>query len=237
MKLTLVKKQPEIGTIVSFFWQPETPISWQAGQFMVYTLPHDNPDAKGIERYFTIASAPQEKLIRLTTHVTESSFKQALNALPLGATISAGGPDGDFVVDSLDSPKIFIAGGIGITPYRAILLDLSDRGLPLNIHMLYANRDHHTLYQAELKALQSVHPEFRITYILNPEQIDRTSLPRYITDIARPEFFVSGPEPMVQAVMTDLTALGVPERHQQRDEFPGYDWPEPHTIPPHGLDS
>lgn len=130
MGLTLLEKHPEAGDATSFIFKPETPLVWQAGQFLHYNLLHQNPDERKAERYFTIASAPFEQNIWLTTRHMEkgSSFKAALFALPIGGNIEANGPEGDFVVNDLAREFIFIAGGIGITPYRSILLDLDQRG-------------------------------------------------------------------------------------------------------------
>ncbi len=87
-------------------------------------------------RYFTIASAPFEQRVTLTTRfATErrSSFKRALRELPIGAAVEAEGPSGNFVVKVPEVDRVFIAGGIGITPYRAILLDLDHRARPVNV--------------------------------------------------------------------------------------------------------
>ena len=69
-----------------------------------------------------------------------SSFKRALRQLPVGAAVDVGEPDGDFVVGDPGDEHVLIAGGIGVTPFRAILLDLDHRELPINATLLYANR-------------------------------------------------------------------------------------------------
>jgi len=119
------------------------PLKWQAGQFLHYSLPHPAADDRGITRYFTIASAPFEGHVMLTTRSAaerSSSFKRALRQLPVGAAVDVGEPDGDFVVGDPGDEHVLIAGGIGVTPFRAILLDLDHRELPINATLLYANR-------------------------------------------------------------------------------------------------
>ena len=109
------------------------------------------PDDRGVERFFSIASAPHEKHVMVTTRFApkSSSFKKALRNLRPGDAIEAHDLEGDFVVDDAEKTFVFIAGGIGITPFRAILLDLDYNKKPLNVQLLYANRDNDFPYRKE----------------------------------------------------------------------------------------
>lgn len=226
MKLSLIGKEPEAGDAMSFVWQPEAPIVWQAGQFLHYSLPHENPDERGIERWFTISSAPSRVNPTITTRIGEnaSSFKKALLALPVGGTIEAGSPDGDFIAEEPGAEMIFIAGGIGITPYHAILSDMDNRGAEINAKLLYANRDDNFVFKSELDALAAKHKNFKIRYFVSPEKIDGAVIAQEAADVTKPTFYVSGPEPMVESFEKMLGGLGVPEPHLKRDYFPGYAW-------------
>ncbi len=139
MKIELVEKKKETKDVTSFIFESRVPIEWIAGQFLFYTFPHPNPDERGITRYFTISAVPFEKHIMLTTRFAgnkSSSFKQKLFATPIRTEVEITDPDGDFIVEDLGKKIIFIAGGIGITPYRSILLDLDQRNLPINAALL-----------------------------------------------------------------------------------------------------
>ena len=83
----LVRKQEESLGVMSFYFQPENETVWLAGQYAVYRLVHDNPDQKGVQRFFTISTAPFEKLICITMRLTDSTFKQALRKLEVDAEI------------------------------------------------------------------------------------------------------------------------------------------------------
>ena len=120
---------------------------------------------------------------------------------------------------------VFIAGGIGITPFRAILLDLEHNKKPLNVQLLYANRDNDFPYRKELEALRRRHPEFRIDYVVSPNRIDEKSIPQLVPDIQKPMFYVSGPEPMVESMDKTLKKIGVSKKRIKNDFFPGYEWP------------
>lgn len=102
MKLTLAAKRRETDDVSSLLFISDTPLSWRPGQFLHYSLPHADADERGTTRYFTIASAPFEREIMLTTRFARersSSFKRALQRLPPGATVDVDPPDGDFVID------------------------------------------------------------------------------------------------------------------------------------------
>jgi ferredoxin-NADP reductase len=227
MKLFLESVKQEAGDACSFVFRPETPLVWQAGQFMHYNLIHPNPDSRKTERYFTIASAPYEKNIMITTRLIEtaSSFKKTLKTMPVGSTIDADGPAGEFTVPDDAGEAVFIAGGIGITPFRSILLDRDHRGLPVNATLMYANSTENFVFREELETLAKRQPGLKIIYFVGGNRIDEAAIRRTVADIARPVFFVSGPEPMVQALEAVLKDMGVLEANLKRDYFPGYDWP------------
>jgi ferredoxin-NADP reductase len=228
MKLVLTAKRPETEGVTSFMFRSAAPLKWQAGQFLHYNLPHPGTDERGPTRYFTIASAPFEGHVMLTTRfATErsSTFKHALRELPLGASVEVGEPDGDFVIGDPADEHVFIAGGIGITPFRAILLDLDHRGLPINATLLYANHTPDFVYKAEMDRLAARHPGLGVRYLVSPERVTQSSIRAAAPDLAKPTFHVSGPEPFVEAVGSMLSGLGVRDAHVKRDYFPGYDWP------------
>ena len=229
MKLILVSKRRETEEdVTSFLFRSDAPLKWQAGQFLHYRLPHPDADDRGITRYFTIASAPLERHVMLTTRFASgrsSSFKRALRDLAVGAAVEVSEPDGDFVVGDPADQHVLIAGGIGVTPFRAILLDLDQREMPINATLLYANRTPDFIYKAELDRLASRHPRLAVRYLVSPERVSHASIRAVAPDVATPTFHVSGPEPFVESVGSMLSALGVPDAHVKRDYFPGYDWP------------
>ena len=227
MKLALRATKQEASDIFSFIFVPERPLRWKAGQYLHYILNHPKPDDRGVERYFSIASAPHEKHIMLTTRFAPkgSSFKKALKKLKPGDVIEVCDKGGDFVLDHRRKMFVFIAGGIGITPFRAILLDMDRNKKPLNVQLVYANRNDDFPYRKELEALKKRHPEFRIDYVVGPDRIDEKSIPQLVPDMEEPAFYVSGPEPMVESLDKTLKKLGVSKKRIKTDFFPGYHWP------------
>lgn len=224
MNLTLTAKRNELPDVVSFVFTPEPGFTWKAGQYLTLVVPHENPDSHGTEHYFTIASAPYEGIVQITTRLTGSTFKNALNTLPLGSVLEAKELDGDFVLDTPGGEYVFIAGGIGITPIHSILKQLDHEGKHINATLLYGNRSEDAVFKSELAGFATKNPDLKIHYIISPEQIDDTAVRKFIPDVVAPTYYISGPEPMVEALeKTFAEKLGLTEEQMIRDYFPGYD--------------
>lgn len=225
MKLNLQSKKKETGDAVTFIWLPSEALSWRPGQFLEYTLDHQNADDRGIKRYFTIASAPYEGFVQQTTRIIDkrSSFKNALNDLPLGGSIEATGPKGDFIVDDPDQYIIMIAGGIGITPYRSILLQsLKDKELFSGV-LLYQNKDQDFVFREVLENYAKSDPNFHLEFLI--DKITPDLILEEVPSGTKPYFYISGPEPMVEHYEKMLLDMGFDEEQIKRDYFPNYEWP------------
>lgn len=224
MKLKLIERKPEVPGVESFIFEPAEQLSWKAGQFLHYVLHHEPTDDRGSDRWFTVASAPHEGHVMVTTRFTDengSSFKKALKELKIGETIEVSDVDGDFLVEDPDAEYVFIAGGIGITPFRAILKALDHEGKKVKAKLLYSNRDTNIPYKAELDALAANNPDFSVTYVVSG-RIDEAAIRAAAPDLQKPIFYVSGPEPMVNGFNDMLKTMGVPEANVKGDWFPGY---------------
>jgi ferredoxin-NADP reductase len=225
MKLTLINKKTEVPGVQSFRFEPAETLAWKAGQFLHYVLHHEPTDNRGSDRWFTVASAPFEKEVIITTRIAEekgSSFKTALQVLKIGETIEISDIDGDFVVDDPTKEYIFIAGGIGITPFRSILKEADHAGTKLHVALLYGNRDAHAPYKEELEAMQKNNPHLSIHHIISPEKIDEATIRKLVPGMSKKFFYVSGPEPMVESIGNLLKGMGVPKELIKQDFFPGY---------------
>jgi len=224
MNLVLKEKNEIAPQIFVFKFTPEKSLVWQAGQFIFYDLPHPHPDSRGTTRHFTIADAPYEKTVYLATRILPekgSSFKTTLKNLPVGSKIEAHDISGSFTVSSNEKNLVFIAGGIGITPFRAIILDLAFKNRIKNITLLYSNRDQKIPFKDELDKVAIKNPGLKIHYVIEPNRIDETLLKNYIDN--NTDYFVSGPPPMVTAVAESLKTLNIDLAKIHQDSFTGYD--------------
>lgn len=221
--MTLIEKEHLIDDVWAFRFKPNIPFAWTAGQYVRVELPHDNPDSEGTKRWFTNSAAPFEGIMQITTRITKSTFKQALSKLKPGDELQLiEDPEGDFVWQDSDLPIVFVAGGIGVTPFRSILKQRAHDKQPLTVTLIYGSRTPDVPFKDELTQWQATHPELRVHYIVgNP--LTAEHLAQVVPNLNRSLVYVSGPEPMVQALTGDLASHGLPEAQIKRDEFPNYD--------------
>jgi ferredoxin-NADP reductase len=225
MKLKLTAIKPESPDVKSFIFKPSEPLIWKAGQYLHYMLHHESTDDRGSDRWFTIASAPFERHVMITTRLAKtkgSTFKKNLKDLKIGETIEVSDVDGDFIVTNKNKDYVFIAGGIGITPFRSILKEMHHAGIPLRVTLLYANRNAHIVYLKELEALRKHNPNFVIHHILSPERINKDMVRKLVPNLKKSLFYVSGAEPMVESVGKMLVGMGILKKNIKQDWFPGY---------------
>jgi ferredoxin-NADP reductase len=232
MKATFLRKQPEnpAGDIITFWFEPDTGLDQIAGQFVEVTLSHDSPDERGHKRWYTLSNSPTDApLISITTNIDKnaSSFKQALGQLRTGDQIIVSEPMGDFVLPKDSSiPLIFIAGGIGITPYHSIIKFLDDTGQSRDISLFYSVRTPRELIFMTMLESAGLKP---IIVCQKPDGTWRgeTGLlsGQRIMDKTRPStgslFYISGPESLVESIETDLIGLGVDRTRLVTDAFSG----------------
>ena len=225
MKIELLEKYHETEDVISFIFKPPGDLEWKAGQFIYYKIPHSDPDSRGAMRHFTIASAPHENNIRLTTRFFKedgSSFKKALKKLETGSQIDAFSHEGSFTVDDSRDKYIFIAGGIGITPFRSILMDLSYQNKIGNIILFYGNRDKNVVFKDKLEEISAKNPGLKIHYIISPVKIDFEILNREVPDLLDRRCYISGPMKMIKSIERSVTGGGVSPEKIKTDYFSGY---------------
>lgn len=232
--LTLVEKKQLSPTIFKFIFDAVPAVKNVPGQFLEWTLPHQNADSRGIRRWFTVSSSPTESQVFLTTRFAEksSTFKQTLKDMEAGEQIHASGLEGDFILPNDKKEKLlFIAGGIGITPFRSMVRFLLDSNESRDIVLLYASKKSEDLVFMDLFNLASQKIGLKVTPVLsNPDkswggkigQIDQEFVENEVPDLLDRIIYVSGPEQMVESMTKTLRAANVKKANIREDFFPGY---------------
>lgn len=239
-EFVLTKKQQLTKTVWAFHFTDERLPNWTAGQYMEWVLPHDKADRRGNRRYFTIASSPTEKDLMFATKIVDkpSSFKATLRDLKVGDQIIARGVDGDFVLPKNPQEKlVFIAGGIGIAPFRAMAKYLIDSNEKRDIVLLYLNKDSGDVAFSNLfKDAKKIGLKTIDFFAENPDQkmhipgmapsvsgfVDEMAIKKYVADWQERTFYVSGPEPMVEVFEKMLKQMDIKGKNIKTDFFPGY---------------
>ena len=223
MTLTLFAKEHLVDNVWAFRFRPSEPLTYTAGQFVQVELPHDQPDTEGTRRWFTNSAAPYEGILQITTRITGSTFKQALSMLATGSTglQLIGAPEGDFVWQDSTLPVVFIAGGIGVTPFRSILKQRVHDRQPINVTLIYNSRTPEVPFKDEFDEWAGANPGFKILYDAG-ERLTAERLTALVPTLNQSLVYASGPEPMVEAVGADLKQHGLPETQLKQDFFPNY---------------
>ena len=232
----LTKKVRVSPDSVDFIFDPERKFAYKPGQYMEWTIPHTNTDSRGNRRYFTLASSPTETNIRIGVkfYSNGSSFKKAMLTIDNRSQVVASNLGGDFVLPKDSSKKIaFIAGGIGITPYRGMIKYLSDTKTPQPVTLLYSATSAedfvYTDVFEEAKQTLGIKTVYTITGANVPAEwrgrtgmVSAEMIQSEIPDYNERLFYISGSQTMVTSVKETLQSLGVTNNHIKGDFFPGY---------------
>ncbi len=220
-----LKEKKQIGSDMYDFVFDKT-INYLPGQYMEWTLGHKNPDSRGSRRYFTLASSPTEENLRIGVkfYPNSSSWKRSLMEMKEGDQIVAGYLSGEFNLPKESNRKlVFIAGGIGITPFRSIVKYLLDTGNRRDIALLYSVKTKSEIvYRDVFDSAKNV--GVKTFYVATDEvgYINAAMIANDIPDYKDRFFYISGPHSMVSAFENTLKEMNIPSGQIKIDFFPGY---------------
>ncbi len=223
--LKLKEKIQIAPDIYEFVFGLDKPMPYLAGQYMEWTLQHKNPDSRGSRRYFTIAASPTEENLRIGVKFDPkgSSFKKSLVSLNPGENIVASQLSGEFTLPKDSSKKLaFIAGGIGITPFRAMVQYLLDKKEKRDIIILYSNRTASDIVYKDIFDQSFQKLGIKTVYVNTDTMgfIDENMIRKQIGDFKERTFYISGPHSMIDTFENMLKKMGV--KQIKIDFFPGY---------------
>ena len=224
------------GTMVFYLEKPEG-FQFKAGQSIDLTL--INPaetDAKGDSRPFSLVGAPFETELAVATRMRDSAFKRVLRDLPPESLVRVAGPFGSFTLhNDASRPAVFLAGGIGITPFFSIIKQASHEHRSHRLFLFYSNkRPEEAAFLDELMQLERDNPHYRFigsmtamdqsdqAWAGSRERIGPALLEQVLGQIKGPVYYSAGPSDMVAAMRRMLNGAGVDDDDIRTEEFPGY---------------
>ncbi|MDQ3809487.1 MAG: FAD-dependent oxidoreductase [Chloroflexota bacterium] len=222
---------------MAFYFDKPANFTFEAGQFVDITLlSPTETDSEGDTRQFSIASAPFEDVLMVATRMRDSAFKRVLKTLPLGTEVKIEGPFGNLRLHNKAArPAVVVSGGIGITPFRSILMEAAKEKRPQQIFFFYANRrPEDAPFLDDMLRLARENPS--LTFVPSMTEMEGSHLPwdgergridqhmlaRYLQGVRSAIYYVTGPPGMVKGLRTLLRASGVHADDIRTEEFTGY---------------
>jgi ferredoxin-NADP reductase len=237
METRLIGKETVAEGTMRFTFEKPAGFEYRAGQSIDLTL-IDPPktDAEGDTRAFTLASAPQDAHLAVTTRMRDTAFKRVLKEMEEGTPLSLEGPFGDLTLhENAARPAVFLAGGIGITPFYSIIRDALARAVPHRMTLFYSNRrPEDAAFLAELAEHAEAHPGFALVATMTGMDasarewggergyIGQALLEKHGALKDSPVFYLAGPAAMVAALRKTLNERGVSNDDIRTEEFTGY---------------
>jgi len=199
------------------------PLRYEAGQF-VYLTPYDRALEAGCgeEHPYTLSSAPQESTLRVAIKGLGDASRAMHNVAP-GSEVGVEGPYGCFLEpDAGTRPALWIAGGIGITPFLGRARELATTGDAADVVLILCVQDEaRALFAQELATLAAQIPGFalHLHYFYQRGPLDAAFLDEHCPDYAGRAFHVCGPPPLVSLVRTLGRRAGVPRQRIAPEAF------------------
>jgi ferredoxin-NADP reductase len=235
--LTLRKKEKAAHDTYDFWFDADKKMNFKPGQYLEWTLAHRHPDGRGNRRYFTVASSPTEKGIMMGVkfYPEGSSFKESLFDMKPGDQLIASQLAGDFTLPHDKKEKlVFVAGGIGVTPFRSQIQYLIDKNEKRDIVVFYSNRTVQDIAYADILQEAEEKLGIKTVYTLTDRAsapadwsgyqgyIDASMVRTEVPDYRDRHFCISGPQALVHSFEDTLRRLGVHESRITKDFFPGF---------------
>ena len=222
----------------AFAFEKPPGFAFKAGQALDLMLP-DPPrrDDLGARRTFSIVSAPCENELVVATRIRDTAFKECLEALEVGACVEIVGPSGSLTLHrNVSRPAVFIAGGIGITPFVSLLRQAAHDRREQVLTLLYSNRQpDDAAFLKELSEYERVHRgtfsmratitgalQNGVAWQRDRGRIDAALIDRVIVKPSMPMFYVAGPPSMVSGVRDVLDGMGIRDEDIRSEDFLGY---------------
>lgn len=234
-RIKLKKKEFVAKDTMAFYWEMPEGFEFKAGQLThIKLINPSETDEEGTKRALSFVYAPSENELVTTTRLRDSAFKRELKDLPEGSEVEFDGANGSFTLHKTETtPAVFLIGGIGITPIRSMIAEATNQKTDHDLTLLYSNKTPEDApFLSDFKDMEKRNPNFTFVPVMTRADADEWSgerghidadlLKRYVSDINKPIYYLSGPGDMVEAMQKMLVEAGVNEDNIRSEEFAGY---------------
>ncbi len=233
----LMRREEVAEGTMAFHFEKPPGFDFSPGQYADVTLRNPKEtDTEGNTRTFSIASPPFENELIFTTRMRNTAFKRSLKNMALATEVQISPAAGSFTLHkNPPKPAVFLAGGIGITPFHSIVRQADWDRLQQELYLFYSNRrPEDAAFLDTLQTLETTNPNFRLICTMTEMSkskkewkgetvlIDKDMLSRHLAVLQGPIYYIAGPPTMVAAIKKTLVSAGVEEDDIRAEEFSGY---------------
>lgn len=233
--IKLLKKETIANETMAFHFERPEGFTFRAGQFLDMTLiDPSETDEEGNTRGFSLVNAPFEEDLIIATRMRDTAFKRVLKDMPIGTEVKLDAPYGDFTLHKNQETKaVFVIGGIGVTPVHSMIAEATHDKTNHKIILLHSSNAPADLpFMADFEKLAKENPNFTYIPVASESfaedwtgekgRIDGGMIKKYVPEIDKPIYYLSGPEGMVKAMRQLLIDIGANEDNIKTEEFTGY---------------
>ncbi|WP_420473793.1 ferredoxin--NADP reductase [Noviherbaspirillum sp. ST9] len=223
------------GTLAFHFKKPDG-FSFKPGQAIDLVLRLPESEGEVARHAFSLVSAPHEDDLVVATRMRDSLYKKTLASLAQGDAVRIEGPFGSLLLHSDRArPAVFIAGGIGITPFMSMLRQAAFENQSRDLSLLYSNRrPEDAAFLDELQELATRNRGIKViatmTDITRSKRrwdgptgaINEGLVASVVTRDVNPVYYLVGPPGLVEALRDMLSRVGIGDDDIRSEEFYGY---------------
>lgn len=235
-KCRLLKKDTQLKNTSILTLEKPAEFVYLPGQYVHLVLENVEGDEKGGKRYMSLASSPSERDLIIAYRTSASPYKQSLDSLNVGSYVTIENLKGSFLLhDDENIPAVFLAGGIGITPFRSMIKSVIDAGSNRNITVFYSNKlPQGAVFLDELRQISDDHSNIKVVATMTgvkgelqgwsgqTGRINEELIRQNIQDLPSPIFYVVGSHEFVVSMRGLLKAMGIHSENIRHEVFCGY---------------
>jgi predicted ferric reductase len=224
-RFQVAKVVQETPTIWTIQFQPRK-LDFKPAQFMILRLIQNGTPSE--PHPFTIAASPTAGELAVSIKAV-GDFTRTIKDVKPGDSALIDAPYGKFSFLEFPAEEyLFIAGGIGITPFMSMLRYLRDMKMSKKIVLLWGNRfEREIAFREELTRMEAVNPGLRVIHVISDEPdwpgekgfITAALIQKYGGDLSRKEIFICGPPVMLDLMLKELQALNIPKERIHYERF------------------